>query len=69
VKATGRGGQKRKVKGWKEQVGGGFDHQFFENTELDRLEKKYNLWIEYEGNTEEWGEKEVPDEFTDDDQA
>lgn len=69
MKATGRGGQKKKVKGWKEQVGGGFDHQFFENTELDRLEKKYNLWIEYEGNTEEWGEKEVPDEFTDDDQA
>lgn len=56
---------KKKFKGWKAQVGGGFDHQFFDNKKLDELEKKENAWSEYEQKKEEWPEgKAVPAEFT-----
>ena len=36
--------QKKKFKGWKATVGGGFDHQFFNNAKLDELEKKEIEW-------------------------
>ena len=56
---------KKKAKGWKALVGGGFDHQFFNNVKLDELEKKENEWIKYTNLSEE--EKEsatAPPEFT-----
>lgn len=41
--------QKKKVaKGWKTIIGGGFDHQFFNNQKLDELEKKEIEWLKYE---------------------
>ena len=56
---------KKKFKGWKGTVGGGFDHQFFDIKKLDELEKKENAWIDYEAKKTEWPEdKEVPAEFT-----
>ena len=44
---TGPAKEKRKLKGWKAAVGGGYDHQFFNNSELDRLAAKEDLWLEY----------------------
>lgn len=46
--------QKKKngTKGWQLLVGGGFDHQFFDNKKLDELHKKESLWDEYENSPE-----------------
>ena len=38
---------KKKTKGWKIQVGGAYDHQFFDVKKLDELEKIENTWIEF----------------------
>ena len=55
---------KKKIpKGWRNAVGGGFDHQFYDAVRLDQLEKKANDWAAYETNPEAWN-KEVPPEFT-----
>ena len=35
---------KGKFKGWKVTVGGGFEHQFFDNVQLDQLEVKEIAW-------------------------
>lgn len=41
--------QRKKVfKGWKTLVNGGFDHQFFDNAQLDRLEQKESQWQKYQ---------------------
>lgn len=57
--------QKKKFKGWKAQVGGGFDHQFFDNAKLDKLEKKEIEWSKYEDLEAEEKEKATPPaEFT-----
>ena len=39
--------EKRKLKGWRATVGGGYDHQFFNGVELDKLAAKEELWLEY----------------------
>lgn len=58
--------EKRKLpKGWKNQYGGGFDHQFFDNEKLDALEKKEFDWMQYSENPDAW-KKDVPPEFTED---
>lgn len=50
-------------------MGGGFDHQFFNNSRLDELEAKENLWDKYKSNPEEWTKdgKEPPPEYTKED--
>ena len=44
-------------------VGGGFDHQFYNNDRLDALEKKQNEYARYEANPI----GQVPPEFTEED--
>jgi adenosinetriphosphatase len=44
---TGGSKEKRKLTGWRLQVGGGYDHQFFNNAELDRLALKEEKWLDY----------------------
>lgn len=44
---TGPVKEKRKLKGWRLTVGGGYDHQFFNSAELDRLAAKEEAWLEY----------------------
>jgi hypothetical protein len=36
--AGGQAKQKKKMQGWKAEVGGGYEHQFFDNAALDKLE-------------------------------
>ena len=62
-------GKKKQQRGWKQQAGGGFDHQFFDNARLDELEAKENLWDKFQANPEEWTKdgKEPPPEYTKED--
>jgi hypothetical protein len=39
--------EKRKLKGWRATVGGGYDHQFFNSKELDTLTVKEENWLEF----------------------
>lgn len=55
---------KKKVKGWKALVGGGQDHQFFNNKRLDELEAIEREREKFENNPEEYKDKEAPPEFT-----
>jgi len=50
----------KKIKNWRQDAGGGFDHQFFNEQRLDTLEKKQNEYLEW---LESGGDpvKEVPD--------
>ena len=61
--------KKKGPKGWKQSVGGGFDHQFFDNARLDELEIKETNWEKYKANPDDWtnGGKEVPPEYTNED--
>jgi hypothetical protein len=52
--------EKRKLKGWRATVGGGYDHQFFNNAELDRLAAKEDLWLEYQRQKQEYYEGKLP---------
>jgi uncharacterized short protein YbdD (DUF466 family) len=58
--------------GWRLKVGGGYNHQFFDNENLDYLEEKENLWKEYQKKIET-GERiddeDVPEEFTEEDES
>jgi hypothetical protein len=38
---------RKKRTGWRLAANGGYDHQFFNSAELDRLEAKENAWKEY----------------------
>lgn len=55
---------KKKVKGWKALVGGGQDHQFFNNKRLDELEAIEREREKYENNPEDYKDKDPPPEFT-----
>jgi SWI/SNF-related matrix-associated actin-dependent regulator of chromatin subfamily A member 5 len=72
-KQGSQGVKKNKApKGWRSIVGGGFDHQFFDNKKLDELERKEHDWKQYNEQPEEWknkkGEKKgPPPEFTEED--
>jgi SWI/SNF-related matrix-associated actin-dependent regulator of chromatin subfamily A member 5 len=39
--------EKKKIIGWRHQANGGYDHQFFNTEELDKLEEKEEAWKEY----------------------
>lgn len=70
--------EKRKLKGWRATVGGGYDHQFFNSAELDKLATKEENWLEYCKSKQDFydgkltqGEFDklvLPPEFTDDDE-
>lgn len=48
-------------------MGGGFDHQFFNNAKLDELHQKESDWTNFENNPEAFEDKEKPAEFTEED--
>lgn len=39
--------EKRKLKGWRATVGGGYDHQFFRAKDLDDLAAKEEQWVNF----------------------
>lgn len=39
--------EKRKLIGWRQQAGGGYDHQFYNVEELDKLDEKEQAWKDY----------------------
>ena len=43
-RTPGSGKPKKKPKGWKALANGGYDHQFFNNEELDALDEKEKAW-------------------------
>lgn len=62
--------EKKKLKGWRAQANGGYDHQFFDNDKLDALEEKENNWNVYQQNQEEYIKlnKTKPPQYTNKDQ-
>jgi len=63
--------EKKKIIGWRHQANGGYDHQFFNAEELDKLEEKEEAWKEYIEqckNENKEVEKNSEKEFTEKDQ-
>lgn len=46
--------EKKKLKGWKAQMNGGYDHQFFDNDKLDALEEKEHNWNHFNSNPDDY---------------
>lgn len=63
--------EKKKIIGWRHQANGGYDHQFFNVEELDKLEEKEETWkelIELSKSENKEVEKDPEKEFTEKDQ-
>lgn len=63
--------EKKKIIGWRHEANGGYDHQFFNAQELDKLEAKEEAWKEYVENSKSENkelEKDPAKEFTEEDQ-
>ena len=64
--------EKKKLRGWRAQAGGGYDHQFFNTEKLDALEEKETNWQLYQQSPEEYlknsDAKQKPPQFTPKDQ-
>ncbi|CDW88930.1 probable global transcription activator snf2l1 isoform 2 [Stylonychia lemnae] len=64
--------EKKKLKGWKAQANGGYDHQFFDSDKLNALEEKENNWNSYKNNPEEYIKnsetKQKPPQYSNKDQ-
>lgn len=58
--SSGTTREKRKLKGWRATVGGGYDHQFFNSAELDRLAAKEEKWLEYLKSKQDFEESKLP---------